>query len=93
MSKFSYKTRGVCSSQIDFELIDGKVYNIQFTHGCNGNTSGVAKLADGKDAVELIQLLKGTDCNGKGTSCPDQLARAIELALKEGEWYAKENNR
>ncbi len=82
MASFSYKTRGVCSRQIDFDLDGGKVKNIRFTSGCNGNTQGVARLAEGMDAKEVIARLKGVDCGGRGTSCPDQLACAIEQALK-----------
>lgn len=81
MAKFTFTPRGVCSAQIDFEIDDGKVHNIRFTRGCSGNTQGVAKLAEGRDATEIIDLLSGTDCNGRGTSCPDQLAKAISLAL------------
>ena len=83
MAKFSFTPRGVCSNQIEFEIIDGKVYNVRFTRGCSGNTQGVAILSEGRDAKEIVSLLKGTDCNMRGTSCPDQLARSIELALKE----------
>lgn len=83
MAKFSYTPRGVCSNQIEFDIENGKVYNVKFTRGCSGNTQGVAKLSEGRDAKELISLLKGTDCNMRGTSCPDQLARSIEHALSE----------
>ncbi len=83
MAKFSFTPRGVCSAQIDFELEDGIVHNVKFTRGCSGNTQGVAKLCEGRAATEVIDLLKGTDCNMRGTSCPDQLARALELGLDE----------
>lgn len=83
MAKFSYTPKGVCSAQIDFEIDDGKVHNIRFTRGCSGNTQGVARLAEGRDAEEVVKLLSSTDCNGRGTSCPDQLARAISCALGE----------
>lgn len=82
MSVISYKPKGVCSRQINVEVEDGIVKNVQFIGGCNGNTQGVAKLAVGRKAEELIALLKDTDCNGKGTSCPDQLAKALEQALQ-----------
>lgn len=85
MAKFSFTPSGVCSAQIDFEIEDGIVHNVQFTRGCSGNTQGVAKLCEGRDAREVIDLLKGTDCNMRGTSCPDQLARALELGLAEME--------
>lgn len=81
MATYSYTPRGVCSAKIDFDIIDGKVYNISFFRGCNGNTKGLASLAEGMDAKEVIKRLKGTDCGGRGTSCPDQLARAIEEAI------------
>lgn len=85
MAKFSFEPRGVCSARIEFELEDGIVHNVQFTRGCSGNTQGVARLAEGRNAREVIDLLKGTNCNGRGTSCPDQLARALELGLEETE--------
>ena len=78
----SYTTVGTCSKAIDFDLIDGKVYNVVFTNGCPGNTRGVASLAEGMDAEEIVKRLKGTPCHGV-TSCPDQLATAVEQALKE----------
>ena len=81
MSKFSFTPRGVCSIQIDFEIEDGIVKNICFHRGCSGNTQGVAKLAEGMPVTEVIKRLKGVDCNGRGTSCPDQFATALEAAL------------
>lgn len=75
--KYSYKTKGVCSMQIDFEIENDIVKNIRFTGGCNGNTQGVAKLAEGRNKDELIKLLSGINCNFRGTSCPDQLAKAL----------------
>ena len=83
MSVISYKPKGVCSRQINVEVEDGIVKNVQFIGGCNGNTQGVAKLAKGRKAEEIIELLKDTDCNGRGTSCPAQLALALEQALKQ----------
>lgn len=83
MAKFSYTPHGVCSARIDFEIEDGIVKNIHFTRGCNGNTQGIAKLAEGMSAAEIIKRLKGTDCGGRGTSCPDQLAQALEAALNQ----------
>ena len=56
MAKFSYTPRGVCSAQIDFEIDDGKVHNIHFTRGCSGNTQGVARLAEGRDAMALGRM-------------------------------------
>ena len=75
---FTYRTKGVCSSAIDFDVEGNKVTHVVFTGGCNGNTKGIASLVEGMDADEVIKRLKGTDCNGRGTSCPDQLAKALE---------------
>lgn len=83
MSKFSYTPRGVCSAQIEFEIDDGIVKNVSFTRGCNGNTQGISKLVEGMKVDDVISRLKGLNCNGRGTSCPDQLAQALELAQKE----------
>ncbi len=80
---YRYKTRGVCSREILFDLEDGKVYNIRFVGGCNGNTQGVANLAEGMNAEEVVRRLRNVNCNGRGTSCPDQLAIAIEQAQSQ----------
>lgn len=79
---YSYKTRGVCSRQINLEIEDGIVKEVQFIGGCNGNTQGVAALAKGRTVNEVIELLEGIDCGGRGTSCPDQLAKALKEATK-----------
>lgn len=78
---YTYKTKGTCSQSIAFDIEDGKVRNVKFTGGCHGNTQGIAKLAEGMDAREVIARLEGTNCGGRGTSCPDQLARALKAAL------------
>lgn len=80
---FQYKTKGVCSRNISLEIIDGKVCNVKFEGGCNGNTKGVASLVEGMDAEEAIRRMEGIVCGFKGTSCPDQLAKAIRLALEQ----------
>lgn len=80
--KHTYSTRGVCSSQIEFEIEEDKVKNVKFTNGCNGNTQGISRLVEGMNVNDVIKRLKGTDCRGRGTSCPDQLATALEQALK-----------
>lgn len=80
MAKFTYQPQGVCSSQIDFEVENGIVSNVRFTRGCSGNTQGIGALVEGMQIDEVIRRLKGTKCNGRGTSCPDQLARALELS-------------
>lgn len=83
MRQFSYSPKGVCSMQIRFELDDQDVvHNVQFLGGCPGNTVGVATLAEGQNARELIAKLQGINCRGRGTSCPDQLAKALTQALE-----------
>lgn len=80
---YTYQTSGTCSRQIDFELEEGIIRSVRFTGGCQGNTSGVASLLYGMRAEEAIARLAGIDCKGRGTSCPDQLARALREALAE----------
>lgn len=80
MKRISYKTHGICSRQINVEVEDGIVTNVQFVGGCNGNTSGISKLVKGMKVEDVIERLKDVDCNGKGTSCPAQLAEALRLA-------------
>lgn len=84
MKSYSYKTRGTCSREIMFDLDGNVVRNVRFVFGCQGNTSGVARLAEGMDIDEVIARLEGIDCNGRGTSCPDQLAKALKSAKNEG---------
>jgi len=76
-----YKTRGTCSQFIEVELDGDIVKSVQFIGGCNGNTQGISSLVRGMKAEEVIRLLEGTDCDGRGTSCPDQLAKALKKAL------------
>ena len=83
MSKFTYTPKGVCSSKIDFEIEDGILHNVRFTHGCNGNTQGIGRLVEGMRIDDVITRLKGVDCGGRGTSCPDQLAKALENAKEQ----------
>lgn len=75
--------KGTCSRAIDFDVVDGKVTSVSFIGGCAGNTQGVAKLVEGMDIDEAISRMEGIDCNGRGTSCPDQLAKALK-EYKEG---------
>ena len=74
----TYKTKGTCSTEIQFEVEDNIIKEVRFVGGCMGNTQGVAALVRGYDIDEAISRLKGIDCHGRGTSCPDQLARALE---------------
>ena len=78
-----YKTKGVCSRNITFDIVDGKVTNVRFDGGCNGNTQGVARLVEGMPVEDAIRRMEGIQCGFKGTSCPDQLAQALKQALAE----------
>ncbi len=80
---FTYRTQGVCSRSVSFDLESGTVRNVRFEGGCSGNTQGVAALVEGMPAEEAIRRLAGIRCGFKGTSCPDQLAKALEAALKQ----------
>ena len=81
MKNFSYKPQGVCTQNISFTIDNGNIYKVQFIGGCAGNLSAISKLVEGKNAKEIASILKNNDCRGKGTSCADQLAKAIEQAL------------
>lgn len=74
----TYKTQGVCSQLIDIEVKDGIIQSVKFTGGCHGNLQGVSALVKGMSVEEAISRLKGIRCRDKATSCPDQLARALE---------------
>ena len=79
-----YKTKGVCSSSIEFDVVDNKVTGVKFMGGCNGNTQGVARLIEGMDIDEAISRIEGIRCGFKDSSCPDQLAKALKK-YKEGQ--------
>ncbi len=81
--KHIYKTRGVCASQISFELEDGIVSNVAFMGGCNGNLKAISKLVEGMDAEKVISILEGNTCGFKKTSCADQLTVALREALEK----------
>lgn len=78
--KYTYKTKGTCSTQIDFELENGTIHNVSFTGGCNGNLKAIGRLVEGQDVDTVISKLKGLQCGFKQTSCGDQLAKALEEA-------------
>ena len=78
--KFEYKTQGVCSNAMQFEVEDGIVKNLVVIGGCNGNLQGLSALVEGMEAEEVIRRLKGIRCGYKETSCPDQLTKALEAA-------------
>ncbi len=79
---YTYKPRGVCSRSISIDMDENHIIKkVQFVGGCNGNTQGVSSLVVGMKAEDVVSRLKGINCNGRGTSCPDQLANAIEEAI------------
>ena len=82
--RFSFSTKGVCARNISFDITDGIVSNVTFIGGCNGNLKAISKLIDGMECKKVISILKGNDCGGRGTSCADQLATALEKAMKDG---------
>ncbi|MDR3139770.1 MAG: TIGR03905 family TSCPD domain-containing protein [Treponema sp.] len=77
---FEYETDGTCSTKISFDIRDNKVRSVSFENGCNGNLKAVSILVEGMEREELIRRLKGVQCKTRGTSCADQLARAVEKA-------------
>jgi uncharacterized protein (TIGR03905 family) len=81
--ELNYKTQGVCAKEIDFSIENGKVKNVSFKSGCSGNLQGIGKLVEGMQVEEVITKLRGLDCGGRGTSCPDQLSKALQKALEE----------
>lgn len=83
MKNYRYVTRGVCSRAIELELEGDVIRSVRFEGGCSGNTQGVAALAVGMTAKEAIERLSGIRCGFKQTSCPDQLAKALQEALAE----------
>ncbi len=83
MKHFVYNTQGTCSRQIEIEIDGDCISSVTFVGGCQGNTTGVAALVRGMRVEEAVARLEGIDCHGKGTSCPDQLARALRLAMQQ----------
>lgn len=82
MKSYNYTPHGVCSVNISFDVDDdGTMHNLSFVGGCNGNLKAIGKLVEGMPAAEVSDKLRGNDCNGRGTSCADQLAHAIDEAL------------
>lgn len=80
----TYKTKGVCSRSIHFEITDdNKIHNVVFEGGCNGNTQGLSALIEGMDANDAINRMEGIHCGPRPTSCPDQLSKAIKEALAQ----------
>lgn len=75
---YEYTTKGTCSRSILFDIEEGKLKNVQYIGGCNGNLKGIGSLVEGMEVGEVITRLEGISCGGKGTSCPDQLAAALK---------------
>ncbi|AKL94762.1 hypothetical protein CACET_c12970 [Clostridium aceticum] len=80
---YSFTPNGVCAQQIIFSINDGVVENVAFYGGCSGNLQGISRLVEGMQVGEAIVKLRGINCGGKGTSCPDQLATALEVGMKK----------
>ena len=81
MMHYTYKPNGVCSKQIDFDIIGDVITNISFLGGCNGNLKAISKLCNGMTVSEIENKLLGNDCNNRGTSCADQFAKAVREAF------------
>jgi len=81
MEHVKFSPRGVCAIQIDFDIEDGKIYNLKYVGGCNGNLKAIGKLVEGRDAKEVADILRGNTCGMKPTSCADQLAQAIDQCV------------
>jgi len=82
MKHIVFSPKGVCSMQIDFDIDDEKkLHNVSFTGGCNGNLKAIGRLVEGKDAVEIADVLRGNQCGMRGTSCADQFSMAIDEAV------------
>ena len=82
MKHYSYIPKGVCSREINFDIDDeGKIHDLKFTGGCNGNLKAIGRLLENTDAAKAADTLRGNICNGRGTSCADQLSKAIDGAL------------
>ena len=78
---YTYRPKGVCSQRMTIELEDGVIRDVQILGGCNGNLQGIARLITGRPAAEVAETMMGVNCSGRGTSCPDQIARALKAML------------
>ena len=78
MKHYTYYPEGVCSVQIDYDIEDGKIYNLKYIKGCNGNLKAIGSLVEGMKVEDVIKKLRGIECGIKGTSCGDQLAKSLE---------------
>ena len=80
-SMYEFIPQGICSTKINFDIRDGKLYSVSFEDGCDGNLKAIGLLLEAADATEAVKKLKGSTCEDRGTSCADQLARAVEQYL------------
>lgn len=78
-----YRPKGVCSQMMNVKIEDGVIQNVEILGGCNGNLQGISRLVQGMEAEEAIRRMEGIKCGYKATSCPDQLAKALQIALRE----------
>ncbi len=82
MKEYTYKPSGVCSTNIEYKLDDeGRIHDLKFTGGCNGNLKAIGRLLEGRDAKKSADILRGNLCGNRGTSCADQLAKALDESL------------
>lgn len=82
---YTYKMKGTCATEVSFDLDGGKVTNVSFRNGCNGNLKAISALCEGEDAERVAGILEGNTCGYKSTSCADQFSKALISALKEAE--------
>ncbi|ACV21202.1 uncharacterized protein NCTC11029_00045 [Slackia heliotrinireducens] len=80
---YQFQPRGVCARLINFDVRDGNVHDVSFVGGCNGNLKANSKIIEGMPAEQVISILEGNDCAGRGTSCTDQLTQALRLAIED----------
>ena len=83
MKHYTYIPQGVCSVKIDYDIEDGRIYNVKYERGCNGNLKAIGALLEGMEVAEVIKKLRGIQCGIKGTSCTDQLAQSLEKITEE----------
>lgn len=88
MKHYNYQTKGTCSTLIDFDVEDNKIYNVVFTNGCDGNLKAIGKLVDGQTLDAILTLLSGIHCGSKHTSCGDQLAKACGNLISQQQMQA-----
>lgn len=83
MKHYTYIPEGVCSVKIDYDIEDGRIYNVKYERGCNGNLKAIGALVEGMKIEDVIKKVRGIECGFKGTSCSDQLAQSLEKVLEE----------